>query len=81
MFKLMGKEINAILGAHIIDSWTYEIISSPPLAMKEGITVCMLGNFERFFVCKIYFFKKLIQDYQHSIKQFGPISGLTLCQF
>ena len=76
----MGKEINAILGAQIMDSWTYEIISSPSLAMKEGITVCMLGNFERFFVQNLLFSNKLIQDYHHSIKQFGPIPGLTLYQ-
>ena len=78
MFKLMGKEINAILGSQIIDSWTYEMISSPPLAMKEGITVCMLGNFEHFFLLNLLF-KKLFLDYHHSIKQFGPISSLTLC--
>ena len=54
----MGKEINAILGAQIIYSWTYEIISSPPLAMKEGITVCMLGNFERFFCVQNLLFSK-----------------------
>ena len=31
MFKLMGKEINAILGAQTIFIWTYGIVRDPGL--------------------------------------------------
>ena len=46
-----------------------------------ALHLCMLGNFEFFFVvCGFslkltFFFKKIFQEYQQRVKEFGPRSG------
>ena len=47
---------------------------------SNHLTICMLGNFACSFVkCgfKIKFFKKMLQEYHQSVKQFGSRSGPT----
>ena len=52
-----------------------------------ALTLCMLGNFACFFVVSGFFFffkftfsKKVFQEYQQSVKQFGSRSGPTFCR-
>ena len=69
MFKLKGKEINAIVGAQTILIWTYVILVSP---CDSDNGLCMLGNYFPCFCCHlliffiISFFKKFFQEHYQS---------------
>ena len=52
MFKLMGKEINAILGAHTILIWAYAQVHIINIFERKNVKILLsIDNFKIYFGC------------------------------